>query len=209
MLAPLALMRSPCGEPGAERLALAPQCLNGLLPRRRRFPVVRVVGCVLGSVGNLVDIAAPEVAALRKMIDGAADFMGRQRLAFERASPKIVGIALHDPVPVGRIARWQQSGGMQLIGEQAPALSPAAQLTAAKTRLPPLLVQRHAFRIAGFREDAHAETVNFSRGGIGIVVDYGEPDRGCADVEAEDQGHAALLLHQIYRFVPCILLTER
>ena len=75
MLTSLALMRTTRGEPSAERLAVAFQCLNGLLPRGRRFPVVRVLDCVIGSVGNLIDIAALEVAALREMIDGAADFM--------------------------------------------------------------------------------------------------------------------------------------
>ena len=104
MLASLTLMRSARGEPGSERLAFALQCLNGMLSRRRRFLLVRVVGCIAGSVRNLVDIAAPEVAALRKMIDSATDLMQRQRFPFERAPPKIVGIALHGLIPVGRIA---------------------------------------------------------------------------------------------------------
>ena len=199
MLASLALMRSPCGKPGAERLVLALQCLNGLLPRRHRFLLIRVDGCIVGSVGNLVDVAALEVTALRKMIDGAADFMRRQRLALERAPPELIGIALHRPIPVGRVARWEQSGRAQLIGEQAPALSPATQLTAAKACLPPLLVQRNALWIAGFGEDPHAETVDCSRAEFGVMVDHGEPDRGRADVQAKYKWHAGHSLLQFSR----------
>ncbi|MDE0388506.1 MAG: hypothetical protein OXI75_07405 [Rhodospirillales bacterium] len=82
-------------------------------------------------------------------------------------------------------------------------------MTAAKARLPPFLVQGHALRIARFGEDAHAETVDFSRGVLDIVVDYRKANRSGADVETKDQGHATLPLYQTYRFVPCILLRER
>ena len=185
MLAPLALMGSPLREPGAEGLALALQCLGGQIPGRCRFPFVRV----FGNVGYLVDFASPEVAALRKMVDGAADFMLRQRFAFERAPSEIVGIAHHGPTPVGRVAWRQESSGVQHVCEQPSTLSPPAQLTAAKARLPPFLVQRNAMRIAGFREDSHTEAEDCSRAEPGIVVDHGEPNRGRADVQTKCNWH--------------------
>ena len=87
--------------------------------------------------------------------------MPRQRLAFERAPAEIVGIALHDPIPSGRIARRQQFGRAQSIAERSPALSSAAELRASMARLPRFLVQRHALRTGGFGENTHAQTADF------------------------------------------------
>ncbi len=58
----------------------------GLPPRGCRFPVVRVVGRVAGSIGKPVDVAAPEVVPPGNILDGAAEFMRKLRLVFKRAS---------------------------------------------------------------------------------------------------------------------------
>ena len=102
MLASLALMRSAFGQPSAERLVFVLQFPNGFVSRGRCFLVVRTIVSALGTIGNLVKIAALEVTPLREMIDGTADFMRGQCLTLECSPAKFVRIGLHCHFPGGR-----------------------------------------------------------------------------------------------------------
>ena len=131
--------------------------------------------------------------ALGEVIDRASELVRGEGLRFvESASPQIVWVALHQFVPLRlrrSVERGKEAGFVEDRADIAPPLAAAAQLPPTHARLPALLIQGDAFRVARFGKDAHAEPSDASLPFV-IVFDDGKPDGGRSDVESENLLHA-------------------